>query len=287
MNIEDLSPREFVPLTEGIFAAPDDVYRAAPEVSQSMLKLLRRSPAHLQASLTEPPKPSTEAQILGNITDYALLEPFKFKDSYHVRPEGMKFTTTEGKAWKAAHSDRPIIYPEDELAIKSMIESVLSHKIAGRIIEQGFSQPAVFCHERITGVLRKGRLDKLLLDTAKRPVIADLKTCENGSPRMFANAVAKFWYHCQGAYYSDILRDLIGESPFFPFISIEKTPPYACTVYQLDSDSMDAGRKQYQADLELFARCRDSGIWPSYSNEIETIRLPKWALDPQSPIIPD
>lgn len=266
---------------------PETEYRAAPLISQSMLKLLRRSPAHLQASLTEPPKKDTEAQILGRLVDQALLEPERFQDAYHVRPEGMKFTEKEGKAWKAEHSDRPIIYKEDENDIAGMIASVLGNKIARQIIIGGHSQASVFCHHASTGLLRKGRLDKLLTDSTKRPAIADLKTCENGSPRMFANAVARFWYHVQGVFYSDMLEDLIGEQPFFVFIAVEKTPPYACTVYQLDGESMQAGRRQYQQDLELFAVCRDRGVWPSYSEQIETIRLPRWALDPQSPIIPD
>lgn len=287
MTTIDLTPRPFVPDADGIFSMIDEDYRKAPMVSQSMLKLLRRSPAHLQAWMKEPRKKDTEAQIIGRLTDHALLEPDKFKDAYHARPEGMDFRSSEGKAWKKAHSDRAIISGEDEKNIKGMIESVLGNRISRQIIEQGHSQASVFCHHTATGLLRKGRFDKLLTDSTQRPVVADLKTCENGSPRMFANSVAKYWYHAQGAYYTDMLGDLIGERPFFPFIAVEKTPPYSCTVYQLDEDSMEAGRRQYESDLALFAVCRDRDVWPSYSEQIETIRLPRWALDPQSPIIPD
>ena len=65
MKLEDLRPRPFEEREEGIFEMEDQLYRAAPGLSQSMLKVLMppgscdsaRSAAHFQTQLKQPPEP--------------------------------------------------------------------------------------------------------------------------------------------------------------------------------------------------------------------------------------
>lgn len=295
MTLSDLFPRPFVEKTEGVFEMIDGDYRKATGLSQSMLKILMppgscdsaRSPAHFQAELKLPPSPPTPAQVLGSIIDHALLEPERYESSFHVRPDDMKFTSTEGKAWKLAHCDRPIIDSEDLGNIKGMIESVRSHPVAKTMFEICHKQASIFCGHAPTGIIRKGRTDLLLVSSQGRPVIGDLKSTEVGSPHHFARDAAKWGYHVQNSFYSSILEDLIGERPTFLFVVVEKSPPWACTVYQLDDESVEAGNKLCQGALATYAECMNKGRWSAYSENIETLRLPNWAINPRAAIVPD
>ena len=65
----------------------------------------------------------------------------------------------------------------------------------------------------------------------------------------------------------------------FIFAAIETSAPYAVKIYELDQESMEAGRKKYRQALNEYAQCKASNIWPSYDQEIETIGIPQWALE--------
>ncbi len=286
MTLSDLFPRPYVEKEHGIFNMEDPDYRKAPGLSQSMIKPLMRSPAHYQAELRKV-RVSTPAQVLGTITDHALLEPEKYVNMFHTRPEGMKFTTIEGKAWRDAHGDRPILDGEDARNLRGMTDSVLAHPVASKMVALSYKQANIFCGHRATSIMRKGRPDMLLVTSQGRPVIGDLKTCEDGSPTEFAKAIAGWDYHIQNAYYTQVLEDIIGERPAFLFVTVEKADPWACTVYQLDDESIEAGHKACEKALESYARCMDSGEWPAYSNDVETLRLPQWAINPRPAIVPE
>ena len=40
----------------------------------------------------------------------------------------------------------------------------------------------------------------------------------------------------------------------------------------------DAGLREYRAALLTWKECNESGIWPGYPNEIQTLELPRWAV---------
>jgi exodeoxyribonuclease VIII len=109
-------------------------------------------------------------------------------------------------------------------------------------------------------------------------VLVDLKTTENAGPNAFAKSVANFRYHVQAAFYTDICRESGIDVKAFVFIAVEKNPPFAVSVYELDSDSIEVGRTLYQRNLETYRRCRETDHWPAYSTAIETLTLPRWAM---------
>jgi hypothetical protein len=59
---------------------------------------------------------------------------------------------------------------------------------------------------------------------------------------------------------------------------VEKTYPYAVGVYQLDADAMQHGAELRKQNMRMIADCRAINEWPSYSNTIEPLSLPKWAF---------
>ena len=58
---------------------------------------------------------------------------------------------------------------------------------------------------------------------------------------------------------------------------VEKDPPHLTAVYTLDDIAAHAGRRDYRAALDTFVRCTETGEWPGYSTDIETLPSPRWA----------
>ena len=78
----------------------NEAYHSGPGVSQSQLKLIDRSPAHLRASLDGQTKNSqTPGMFIGTAIHAAALEPEEFDKQYVVAPE--EFADRRAKGYKA------------------------------------------------------------------------------------------------------------------------------------------------------------------------------------------
>src|SRR4030095_6665182 len=79
----------------GIHDIPAERYMNAEGCSASMLDILAEStPLHLRWWLKTEKKPDTTALRFGVLCHYAILQGDLYKVSFHVRPEGLKMTTT-------------------------------------------------------------------------------------------------------------------------------------------------------------------------------------------------
>lgn len=295
-----IKPTEFKSGSEGVFEIPADTYHnhvAAPEINRSLVvEMVINTPSHVKAIIDgKRTKKVTPAMIVGTMMDLALLEPDKFKEgvSHWIKPEGLDMRTKDGIAWKKDHPDLPAIPAKTQSLteasvedIYGMIQAVMRHKNARRIVETSVKQESAFCFDPDTGILRKCRPDTRLSDNDGRLVLADLKTTFPGgaSAKAFAAHAARMGYHIQDPFYSDIYKDLVGETPFFIFFVVERKPPYAVRVFQIHDEGKQRGREDYKFALERFAKCKETGVWPSYPDDIEVVRLPGWALAAPEPV---
>lgn len=294
-----LPESEFVPGTEGTYSLPDTIYHdpeKAPGISRSVIvEFLSLSAAHAHSLMDGSfAKQATKAMIGGSLFDRALLEPDKFKEgvSHWVTPAGLKLTTKDGIAWKKDHPDLPYI-PEvsDAVSVVSaedivgMIDSVMAHSKARAVIEAGVKQESGFCYDPNTGLLRKVRPDARLVDKHSRLVLADVKSTFRGgaATAVWQKHCARMAYHIQDSFYTDVYHDLSGEKPFFVFIVVERKPPYAVRMFQLDPVGKEHARAKYQRALEHFRKCQETGIWPAFDEEIQTVSLPSWELRSPEP----
>jgi PDDEXK-like domain of unknown function (DUF3799) len=126
-----------------------------------------------------------------------------------------------------------------------------------------------------TGLLLKGRSDRVTVDSQNKTVIADLKTCGRGDAREgeFSKAIFNYGYDLQAAFY----MDLFGAS-FFCFIAIEKEMPYAIQCFNLAPEAIVVGRRKYESYLATVKKCSETGNWPAYGDELKTISLPDWVM---------
>jgi hypothetical protein len=271
-----MSNPAFLEGVPGIFEGLNEaVYRGAPGVNISNLKAMGKSPAHYLAKVEEPLSDPTDAQVFGTLLHLAVLEPDRLAGAYVTRPEGLKFTTKEGKAWKDSQT-LPILDVEKSAALMRTAMAVSNHPTAGQILSGGRKEVSVFKTHGQTGLLLKGRIDCLTEDENGFVTVVDVKTTEDASIAGFSRAIASWQYHAQAAFYMDLVA-----ADYFVFLAVEKSAPYAVGIYALDEASIGRGRDAYGNWLEMLARCQETGEWPGYSMEVETISLPAWAMKGQ------
>lgn len=253
-------------------------YREEPGVSKSMLDDIAPSPwkgcaekYHAKHIAKTVPPEETDALKFGSLAHRVVLEPDSLDGAYHVRPDGLSFTTKEGKAWRDAHGDRPIITHDEWTRASAVRDAVWKHREARALLTNAQREKSLFATDK-DGTLRKGRLD---LIPAGTDCLADLKTCESAALGDHERDSLQYRYFVQAAYYLDLAQMIGLEFDKFAFICVEKTPPYLVAVYQVDPEILDLGRTFYRRDLAEVQSCTETGIWPGYKTQMAG--LPAWA----------
>ena len=247
---------------------PHEVYRSWDAVCQSDLKRLQKSPAHLQAYWADPPA-QTPAMRLGTAFHAYLLDSSEvFAKSYAIAPCGLDKRTVA--------------------TIHGMAESLFNNPAIFRVT-QGLSlvphQNEVSIVFRCDGgdftkngtILCKGRLDMIRETGPDSWTIVDPKTTTDASPENFGKAAFNLGYHIQAAFYLWGCASLGLSVDKFLFAAVEKTPPYASAVYELDEDFLSLGWMEVRRLLDLYAECTRTNTWPGYPPEPVTLSPPAWA----------
>lgn len=258
----------------GFFKMPEQEYRASPAVAQSDLRSFSRSPAHYISAKCEP-KESTPALILGTLIHASILGD-ESEPQFHVKPDGMKFSTKEGMAWRDSRAKGfPIISAEEERTILGIKKAIIESRVASKIFfgNPGQNEICAFAPHEESGLWRKGRFDLKTTDDCGNVVIPDLKTADDARPQSFRRSVEDYGYDRQAAYYIDLCKDIeeLEADPIFVFVVVEKSPPYGIRCYVLPPEVIDQGRKKYRAELVRFSECQKSCEWPCYEEKIEVL----------------
>ncbi len=165
--------------------------------------------------------------------------------------------------------------------VVAMAAALRGHPMAAALFAPGSGVPeqSLFWVDEPTGVWRRARVDWLPHPREGRLIVPDYKTCQSALPRKLARSVHEYGYHQQAAWYLDGIRALgVADDAAFVFVCQEKTPPYLVTVVELDSEALAAGARLNRRALETYAACTRTGIWPGYTDDVELISLPPYAL---------
>jgi hypothetical protein len=271
-----MTAQEWKPGMEGIFYdLPAEVYHAAPGFSHSMAKHME-PPARLPVYLSEPREPTVH-MIMGTLVHQRILEPNKEMPRIALKPEGMKFSATEGKAWKAAReAEKKIILTQSEFdAVTGCVGSISKDARCQEIFKSGKSEVSLFLKHPKTGVMCKARLDWV----PDGNYLADIKKCQDGQAEenAFSKLLYDSRYYTQAAWYLTLWNALGGEGKIkFKFIAVEGVPPYLVNIITVRQDAIDLGIERMAANLAEFERCSRLGIWPGYTGEHE-VGLLAWA----------
>ncbi len=257
-------------------------YLEADGISASGLNLVHRSPAHYMADKLGVKK-DTDALIFGGMFHTLALEPELFDVEYGVLPEGIDKRTTIGKQafanWQIENNGKSAIKKEDFDKAQGMAASLRAHTRANSALNGGHAERSVFFHLECSAhgpTLCKSRFDYV----TPNGLIVDLKTTTDARPDAFSRDCWKYGYHRKAAFYMSAYKAEFKEkAKGFLFVAIEKDAPYAVSVFLADEGMIDQGEREYMIDLNTYAECIQSNIWPSYPDEVMAIQLPRWAQD--------
>ena len=254
------------------------LYHAAPGVSASMLRELRRSPAHLQTYLAGR-RDSTPAMLRGELSHYAAEGALLGQRSrFAIKPEGMSFAKKDGIAWKAEMLSAGLeIVPEATWNAAMVIGARVAEvcPIWEHAREVGGCEVSLFAH--LDGLDQRCRID---CAPPGKDYLLDLKTCQDARADAFARAIATSGYHIQAAQYLAVWNAVHPDDQRtgFVFVAVESTAPHAAKVWELGSESLAAGFRERERLLRIYAECMAANDWPAYDPTPETLEVPKWAL---------
>jgi hypothetical protein len=235
------------------------------------------------------PKEETKAMIFGSAFDEMFFDfrdtPEAFENKYAIRPEGLLFTTKEGKAWRDAQEQagKTIITHAEHMCMKRMLASVMESPVARPFVEGAETQVTLTMKTSLfEDYLVAGRPDAIHLE---RECIWDLKTtadlnnwydwADTESPRNGA-PVWKYGYHRQGAIYQKLAVQNDVRLPDFFLIVVEKVEPFRTVVFQPDPSYLDLGWNAVHRDLSNLADCIKQDRWPNSPASILGLSPAQW-----------
>lgn len=244
--------------------------------SNTALRWLKKSPAHMKAYIEEPPT-FVDPESVGSALHCLVLEGEK---AFHARYRRGPGDDKRLAAWKEADRHCPqgatLLKESAWKAVHKMAENVYEHP-AARLALTGITAT------ELTGVWideASGVRCKLRTDAVNPSVgaIVDLKTTRDAAERSFSRAIFDYGYHRQGALYRRGMRALDpGTEWVYPIIvAVEKDPPFAVAVYRIMEEAIEAGDEEIDRLLPIYKECAENGHWPAYSETFRDITLPPW-----------
>lgn len=268
----------------GVYDLDINEYHSGEGFSRSSLMEFLKSPFHFWYKLNnkEQKEPvdiirKINALDFGNALHTYILENETFFDRYVVM-EKVNRTTKDGKARYAdvkvfaEERGRQIICQEAYQEIEAMAASIDAHNEARELISGAVYEKSIYWNDPNTELLCKVRPD-----IWHSNMICDLKTCLSGSFKDFQRSVISYGYHLQAGMIQEAIKHVMGEKiKNFIYVAIEKEPPYAVAIYQLDEMAVEEGVARFRHILSGVKQCMDANEWPSYQSGL--INLPSWAL---------
>ena len=264
-------------------------YHAHEAISKSKLDAARKSGKHLHDMLYGPPRESTAAFGFGTVFHAAVLPGEDFSQVAVRMPKSITSKATKaGKEFAKEHEGKIILNHSDSYALDQMMLSVREHPAASGLLNgelKGKSEQSFFCKDTgDTDLELKCRPDFMLDDGS---LIIDIKTTTDASPNGFKKSLASYRYHCQAAWYLEVVEKATGRRPeAFIFVAVEKQRPFATGVYVADEECIRIGMEEAREDLLNIAKWKNTGIYPGYSSQAEMISLPKWMLPQADGVMP-
>lgn len=265
---------------------PNETYHAWKAASRSHLAMLAegKSPAHLHYQLQHPIEP-TEAMILGTATHDAVLEPDTLDQHVVIGldlPRRKNVDKEAHAAFAVEHAGKIVLKGDDYEDIMRMREAVYYHEAArdilsldGNVIEMSGVWVESISSENI-GLLCKCRPDLLVPEMS---ALVDLKTTIHpASAESFERTIQARRYDLQAAFYLQGMESVGFDVNNFVFIAVEKEPPYLVGVYRLDPFVIEEAWEEMRKYIAIVAVCYRTDRWPGWSDQIEDVALPNWAM---------
>jgi len=280
-QLERLTGASYIEYTRGLEGGfteidmTDATYRKAGGISQSALKCMTPTAAHIRTSFERDDKP---CYVTGRYVHSAILTPHDplpdlavYPETYG--PEAKKWTMAakECKAWVAdqeARGRKPV-KRDDYHEILGCVQAIASNPDASTLLREGDSEVSVFNLENVGGVefISKIRADHV----PPGRCIADIKTVElrKSEKASFRRELKhpRFGgrgYGFQAAFYLTRwnMANPDAQKDTFVWIVCEKGEPFVVQLYSATLAQLGEYLDEVDATLRQFAACVRDGVFP-------------------------
>jgi exodeoxyribonuclease VIII len=261
---------------------PSERYHRIAAMSAGGLKRMRQSPAHFFGMQLDPDRPEpgepSPAMKAGTLFHTALFEADQIEARYIVKPEGMSFSSKEGKAWKAALPAGIEAIDADQLSkARTQAKRVRADPDMAALLSEGVPEASAFWVDDHTGELCKCRPD-WTSPAGDGVILVDGKSCPDASPDGFGRTAWNMGYLHTAAWYIDGYEAATGLKVYgYVFAAVEHDWPHVAKGWMVPDDLLEKARAENRRLLDLYAECKRTSNWPGYSAGISLITLPAWA----------
>ena len=247
---------------------PDAQYHSVKAISSHKLMKALRSFEHTEVEFEE-----TDALILGKAVHLACLEPEKFAESTVLAPKfdrRSKAGKAEYEAFQTEHGGKLLLTEEQMQTILGMrirfdLLRVQNPDLSLALNGAQFEQSLFW---DLGSDLCKCRFDAVNL-TKPSPFIVDLKSTKDAHPTSFKWSFKNFHYDLQAEWYkwglAQINPNTIANTRYL-IVAIEKEPPYAGAVYEVNF-ALSKGFEKIQTALQNLTN-HESSYEPTRTWEI-------------------
>jgi len=248
-------------------------YQSIDAVNWSTLKYMRESACKYKFRLSTPIEDSLPL-MLGRATHSLVFEPELFDEQYAIF-EG----TRRGKEWeqfKLVNAGKTILKDTEIDICCALADAVRTHPLVQPYLADGMFEVPVTWTDDETGLPCKGKPDWLI---PNRQILIDLKTARSIHGLRFGHEAAKYGYHCALAHYGSGIKASMGWTPKRTLIvAVEKEPPHEVGIFELDEETLQAGRMEVRELLIMLKACRTSNVWPGRYETEQALQLPSWVF---------
>lgn len=248
-------------------------YDLEPGVRWSNLKNMRVSPLHYLHGIQNPSE-STDSQVLGTATHFAVFEPELF--DVECVTSDLNRNSNDFKAWRAENAGKTILKAKERDVALRIAEAVRAYGPAAEILAVGQAEQVASWTDEETGILRKARPD--WVTPRDVGILADLKTAADISDAMFGRAAGKYAYHGQLIDYAGGLEALTGAAYHSVIIAVESKEPHDVRVAEIVGAEFDSATNLVRDLLDRLAECMRADSWPGQFPEKSKLNLPPWYL---------
>jgi hypothetical protein len=252
-------------------------------LNQSSLKNLRKAPKYF--AYKNENNEQTKEMAFGSALHEYVLTPESFEKTYKIIPDTTR-GTNKWRDYQEEFKGKELLVEKDFSRIKEMKNAIYHNNIASRLLNSSEKEVVYTWDENVilhsTGetekIKCKAKVDIVVETNGRYDILADIKTTVSASPSEFANSMAKYSYHMQGAFYLEAYKQNTGRDATFLFIAIEKYEPYLLCLHQLSLNDQSIGICDYKNLLMRYLDCKKSDEWSADINDgkINATNLPAW-----------
>ena len=266
-------------------------YHEIRALSNSSLSVLKRSPTEFYKRFItgEMKGQEAEAMFLGSAVHMLALEPERFDAEYRIesgpinpqtsKPYGRD--TKKFESWlldQAVNDDgRTMLIHEEFANSVAIAKAFQAHPTIAAIMASRAEKlfESEYAMEYEIGDDKVKMKCKIDFVCPSERLIIDLKTTSDPSPYAWSWSAEDFGYHRQAAIYSDAMEAKYGEPFRFLFGVVRSKEPYEAAVYELDAESIQRGRVEYEALIEEYIDRKASNDWLSdWQRGVFSINVP-------------